>query len=408
MRLKILSRPLALMAALLGSALLVSCAPRQTRASVPTPVLALTLVDVVIWPSTPGGSGRAEVIGSLSGLTRDPHSGRYLAVIDDGALSRIAWLDIGWNGRLQVTPGPVMPTRPAGGVDRRLVEHADLEAIVALGDGRFVVTEEGHRFQPPPGVSAALSGRGRVTGDWPTSLLTLTEDGMVSQVWPWGESFNLGETAGGVRDNQGAEALARWPDGRLVAGLEQPLYRDAPASSRNGRPFGGGHGGFSRLVEWHPTEEGWRMGRQWAYPLDATPPREGYEAICDDGELGLVELLALDAGRLLSLERACLIDPATRRVRNVIQIFEVRVDGADDVTGRSLLGATDVRPVSKRLVLDLDTVRTALPPALAGLDNFEGMAEGPRLPDGRRTIVVVSDDNFRQSQVTAFLLLAMP
>jgi 3-phytase len=231
---------------------------------------------------------------------------------------------------------------------------------------------------------------------------------MVSQVWPWGESFNLGETAGGVRDNQGAEALARWPDGRLVAGLEQPLYRDAPASSRNGRPFGGGHGGFSRLVEWHPTEEGWRMGRQWAYPLDATPPREGYEAICDDGELGLVELLALDAGRLLSLERACLIDPATRRVRNVIQIFEVRVDGADDVTGRSLLGATDVRPVSKQLVLDLDTVRTALPPALAGLDNFEGMAEGPRLPDGRRTIIVVSDDNFRQTQVTAFLLLAMP
>ena len=407
MRLRIVPRTRDLTVALLVAALTVSCAPRETRAVTSAPPLTLTLVDAVVWPSTPGGSGRAEVIGSLSGLTRDPRSGHYLAVIDDGALSRIAALDITWNGHLEVTPRSVTPTQPGAGVDARLVQHADLEAIVALGDGRFVATEEGHRFQPPPGVSAAVSGRGRATGDWPTSLLTLTEDGMVSQVWPWGAPFGLGEASGGVRDNQGAEALARWPDGRLVAGLEQPLYRDAPASARNGRPFGGGRGGLSRLVEWHPTAEGWRMGRQWAYLLGATPLREGFEAICDDGELGLVELLALDAQRLLSLERACLIDPASRRVRNVIQIFEVRVDGADDVSGRPLLGATDVRVVSKRLVLDLDAVRASLPAALAALDNFEAMAEGPRLPDGRRTVVVVSDDNFRQTQVTAFLLLAL-
>jgi len=94
-------------------------------------------------------------------------------------------------------------------------------------------------------------------------------------------------------------------------------------------------------------------------------------------------------------------------VKNVIQLFEVGLDGADDVTGRRLLGRGDVRAVSKRLVLDLDAVRGALPERLALLDNFEAMADGPRLPDGRRTILLVSDDNFRQSQVTAFLLLAV-
>ena len=406
-RLRIVPRTWPLTAALLGATLLLSCTLRHTRAAVPSAPLTLTLVDALVWPSTPGGSGRSDVIGSLSGLTRDPRSGHYVAVIDDGALSRIAGFDIQWNGRLQVTPQFVMPTRPGAGVDARLVQHADLEAIVALGDGRFVATEEGHRFQPPPGLAGAVSGRGRVTGDWPTSFLTLTEDGVVSQVWPWGVPFGLGDASGGVRDNQGAEALARWPDGRLVAGLEQPLYRDASASPRNGRPFGGGQGGLSRLVEWRPTATGWRLGRQWAYPLAATPPREGYAGICDDGELGLVELLALGADRLLSLERACLINPETRRVRNVIQIFEVRLDGADDVSGRSLLGATGIRTASKRLVLDLDTMRASLPEALALLDNFEAMAEGPTLPDGRRTVVLVSDDNFRQTQVTAFLLLAL-
>lgn len=406
MRLKIVPRTWGCVGAVLLMALAAACATRPP-APVPAqgPLLSLELVDAVIWPSTPGGSGRADVLGSLSGLTRDPDSGRYLAVIDDGALSRLAWLEITYDGRLRVASAGVTPTRPGPGVDARLVEHADLEAIVALGDGRFVATEEGHRFQAPPGVS--VSGRGRVTGEWPTSLLTVEASGVVSQVWPWPAPFVLGEPAGGVRDNQGAEALARWPDGRLVAGLEQPLYIDAPASSRNGRPFGGGQGGLSRLVEWHPARGGWRAGRQWAYPLGPTPQPEGFEAICDDGELGLVELLALGSDRLLSLERACLIDPVSRRVKNVIRVFEVTLDEADDVTGRPLQGQAGVRTVSKRLVLDLDDVRGALPERLALLDNFEAMAEGPRLPDGCRTILLVSDDNFRPSQVTAFLLLAV-
>ena len=37
------------------------------------------------------------------------------------------------------------------------------------------------------------------------------------------------------------------------------------------------------------------------------------------------------------------------------------------------------------------------------LDNTEGMTFGPRLPNGNRTLVFVSDDNFRKSQITQFL-----
>ena len=41
------------------------------------------------------------------------------------------------------------------------------------------------------------------------------------------------------------------------------------------------------------------------------------------------------------------------------------------------------------------------------LDNVEGMTFGPRLPDGRRSVVLVSDDNFAASQFTQFLLFAL-
>jgi len=40
---------------------------------------------------------------------------------------------------------------------------------------------------------------------------------------------------------------------------------------------------------------------------------------------------------------------------------------------------------------------------LKKLDNTEGMTFGPRLPNGNRTLVFVSDDNFRASQITQFL-----
>ena len=40
------------------------------------------------------------------------------------------------------------------------------------------------------------------------------------------------------------------------------------------------------------------------------------------------------------------------------------------------------------------------------LDNVEGMTFGPRLADGRRTLLLVSDNNFAPAQFTQFLLFA--
>src|SRR3546814_13844399 len=53
--------------------------------------------------------------------------------------------------------------------------------------------------------------------------------------------------------------------------------------------------------------------------------------------------------------------------------------------------------VTKRLVLDLTTLN------LPKLDNIEGMAWGPPLANGNRSLVLVSDDNFNASQVTQLL-----
>jgi len=74
--------------------------------------------------------------------------------------------------------------------------------------------------------------------------------------------------------------------------------------------------------------------------------------------------------------------------------------GATNVLGVPSLAGLDVRPAQKTLLFDLGSL--GIP-----LDNVEGMTLGPKLPDGRQSLVLVSDNNFAASQFTQFLLFAL-
>ena len=385
-----------------GSSSAPAVAPIDSAASTPftgstRPIPVLELIDVAILPPGDMTVPRERRFGSLSGLVRDERTGRYLAVIDDRLPARVTWLDIKYiDGRLTVTPLGVEPLTAGPGVDPRVAVQADLEAVVALPDGTFVGSEEGHLSrgeagEPPPGT-------------WPVALLTLSPTMAVTAVHPWPAVFNGGPAAGGIRNNQGAEALTRTPDGRLIAGLERPLFADLPGGYRNDRPFTGGQAGPGRLVEFVASDGRWEARRQWMYPIERTETRAGFDTICDDGENGLTELLALDDTRFLSLERACLQNSSTRVARNTGHLFLVDVTGAEDVAGLASLASTPVRGAAKTLLIDFDALIPRLPSSLANLDNFEGLAFGPTLPDGSRTLLVMSDDNFRPTQKTVLLL----
>jgi hypothetical protein len=112
---------------------------------------------------------------------------------------------------------------------------------------------------------------------------------------------------------------------------------------------------------------------------------------------GLTELLALDKeGYLLSLERTFGFIGAGAK------IFQVVNSNATDTSSiASLKGELgQVKPLSKKLLLDLSQLGIYL-------DNLEGMTLGPHLPDGSQTLLLVSDDNFNQEQVTQFLLFRL-
>jgi hypothetical protein len=57
-------------------------------------------------------------------------------------------------------------------------------------------------------------------------------------------------------------------------------------------------------------------------------------------------------------------------------------------------------------LLNFDAMADRLSPALARLENFEALTFGPVI-NGVPTLMVASDDNFRKTQKTSFILIGM-
>jgi 3-phytase len=176
----------------------------------------------------------------------------------------------------------------------------------------------------------------------------------------------------GVRNNLGFESAATRGK-HLFTGLENALVQDGPtATLTNGSP--------ARLLRYDLKRN--RLERQWSYLTDpiAEPPVPPTQFAVN----GLVDLLPLGRTSLLAMERSFSVGaPDTG---NTIKLYRVEL-------GRN--GTT-----TKTLLLNLDVL--GIP-----LDNVEGMAFGPRLRGGKRTLLLVSDNNFAVTQFTQFLLFAV-
>ena len=235
-----------------------------------------------------------------------------------------------------------------------------MESLVALPDGTFATTEEGY-IDPRGGVHqpAARPRRARRRGDR-GSCRPRPHFAIVAS-----------ERSHGVRHNLGLESLTRTPDGRLISGTEQPLAQDGPVSdaARGGRGAPRGVRAAGRELD-----PGARVGVRArpdaaAARLRRAVPRrrERTRATCSR---------STTRGSWPSSGRACVGAPGAPAF-NPVRLHLVDVGDADDVSALPSLAGASVRPARKRLLLDLTTLMPRLPPALATLSNFEGIAAGP-------------------------------
>jgi hypothetical protein len=318
-------------------------------------------------------------VGGLSSITYDSRLGVFYALSDDASvLQPTRFYTVGLDvrdGRL--TDGDVsfkaVTTLLAPGGQPYAPSSLDPEGLALTRDRKLIFTSEGIQTAGIDPFVRRYSLEGRFLDALPVPRpFQVTTDG-----------------SSGVRQNLGFESAGTSPDGRyLFTGTENALFQDGPAATiANGSP--------SRLMR-YDLRTG-RLDRQWVYidePV-AEPPVPPTQFSVN----GLVELLPLSDKFLIAMERSFSVGaPGTG---NKIKLYAVSLPGATNVNGAFSIGdVRHLRPVRKKLVLDLDTL--GIP-----LDNIEGLTFGPRLRDGRQSVVLVSDNNFAATQFTQFLAFAV-
>ena len=314
-------------------------------------------------------------VGGLSGITYDAGRDQYYVISDDRSEKNPARF---YTMSISLSDGNLA--------------RVDLRGATSLlnTDGKPFAPLSGTTAPPDPegiafdGLRQQLywssEGERIVKPDKPPVLLdpwvrTAALDGAFRGQFTLPPELHMSAAEAGPRKNQALEGLALAPDGTaLWAGMEAPGFDDGP-------PPTAAAGALTRITRLDPVTR--QPGAQYAYPLDAVSSGEG-------GGNGLSDLVALDAEDFLVIERG-------HGTRTSVRIYRASIVGADDILGRrSSAGAV---PMRKALVADLSAM-------VPSVDNVEGITLGPKLSDGRQSVIMVTDDNFSSDQVTQVLAFA--
>ncbi|MEG3837599.1 esterase-like activity of phytase family protein [Microcoleus sp. Z1_C3] len=384
---------------------------RQTAENTPTSDHSLVWADISVGDRSPRTSVRninfigqatyptgsvtveGTQVGGLSGIDYDQINNRYYSISDDRSdrnPARFYTLNIDLSSGSLSSSGINF-----SGVTTLLNQNnqpfatntIDPEGIGLTSNGTVFVSSEGEvstlagRLQSPFVNEFAL-GTGRQLRQLPVPSKFVPVIGPADA------------PTAGVRNNLAFENLTITPDGKfLFTATENALVQDGPVATTN-------TGSRSRILKYNLTTG--QPEQEFLYLTDpvAVPavPETGFNTN------GLVELLALDnRGTFLALERS--FSAGAPGTGNTIKLYEVRLNGASDISGINSLDAINintVRPVEKRLVLNFDSL--GLP---TGWDNVEGMTLGPVLPNGQQSLVLVSDNNFSATQFTQILAFGL-
>ncbi len=107
---------------------------------------------------------------------------------------------------------------------------------------------------------------------------------------------------------------------------------------------------------------------------------------------GVPEILSIDNTHFLVIERA--YASGHQNGGNTVKIFFVDSTLASDISSINSLKNTTYIPAKKTLLFDFEKIRSKLTNGI--VDNIEGITFGPNLPNGNRTLLVISDDNFQK------------
>ena len=302
-------------------------------------------------------------LAGLSGLTFNPEKKLWVAISDDrGRFGQPRFYDLDFKVSaksdklsLNVVPRSVVFIHSKENKNQKNIAG---KGIVFLPWGNYLIANEGDLSQKP-----------RVA---PT-LLDIKQDGSIVRNFSLPDEVLpelLGPQRKGIQNNRGPEGMAASGEGKMVwAAIESPLIQEKES-----------HPNQIRILQYEMTEA-WviKPTKSYYYPLEKASPG----AVLS--ERGVSEIFWLQSSDLLVMERS--FEVYDQHLGYAVKIFKVTVGEEGAV-------------LKKELVVDLKSLGLKVA-------NFEGMTFGPDLPDGRKTLLIMSNNHFQKDVATEFWLFAL-
>jgi len=325
-------------------------------------------------------------IGGLSGIDYDIQRDHYYLICDDPSAinpSRFytAKIVIGQRGIdtvqfIRVDTLLNREGRPFPDIRKDRIHSADLEAMrydpsrdemVWSSEGQRVIRDSIRDLQDPAIVITDRNGRYKD-----------------SFALPAGMQMKLEEK--GPRHNSVFEGLSFDEDhSHVYVNVEEPVYEDGSKAGL------GDSTALVRILKFNRQLK--QCVAQYAYRIEPVPyPANPPGAFKING---VSDILHLGNEKFIVIERAF----STGRVPTDIRIYLADAAGADDIsTMPSLKVPTALKPLAKQLLLDMNNTLSL------DIFNVEGATFGPRLANGHKSLLLVTDNNFNAKEKTQFFL----
>lgn len=313
------------------------------------------------------------LVGGLSAI--DYHDGSYYLVVDDPRHPRIYKAEIEIQGErihdIDITDVIYLDTDNPELKD----EHLDMEGLVFHPIHHFFY----------------ISSEGLISNQKDPSIFIISENGEFRDGFKIPENL-LALSDQEPRNNGSFEGLTMSHDGKGIwAAMELPLVKDGPTPKL------------------YPTQSPVRITyfdhrskepkRQFTYMLERITKFPWlYFAIN-----GVTDMVEYAPDRFLILERG--FSAGNGRKGNRIRIFDVDASMATNTLDQNNLKYNFHSPAKKELLYDFKWAKKFLAEGI--IDNIEGLAFGPILPNGNPSLILVADNNFNSigKQYNQFVLM---
>lgn len=241
-------------------------------------------------------------------------------------------------------------------------------------NNRFIWSSEGERIVKPSG--SILEN---------PSVTEIDSNGNFIDTFDLPPQVKMSSNEFGPRQNGVFEGLTFTDDyNSLLVSVEEPLLQDGPAAGT------GDSSGITRIIKFNIPAK--KAVAEYAYKIDpvAHPPLTpgGFKIN------GIPDILSLSNNQLLVLERSF----STGNLSCTIKVYLADISKADNIISvSSLKDTTGIKTIPKQLLLNMDDLGMFI-------DNIEGVTFGPTLPDGKRSLLFIADNNFNPLEQTQVLL----